>query len=94
MGFPCAKKGFQMTYDPTEAIRREQIAVINHDPGSREYLAEKHGQTWDTRELQQDFQVFGFLAPCVTVRRKSDGQLGSLLFQHNPRLYFSFSPDE
>ncbi len=35
----------------------------------------------------------GFLAPFVVVRRKADGQLGSLEFQHEPRLYFHFEPD-
>ena len=25
-------------------------------------------------------------------RRRSDGQRGSLMFQHDPRLYFSFEP--
>ena len=32
--------------------------------------------------------------PFVVVRRKSDGVKGSLEFQHNPRYYFSFSPDQ
>ena len=49
--------------DPTETIRRQQIAEINAVPGSREYLKAKHGQVWDTSELQEDFQVLGFLAP-------------------------------
>jgi hypothetical protein len=78
--------------DPTEAIRRQQLAEINTEPGSREALESEHGQVWNTQELGQDFQVEGFLAPYVVVRRKSDGQRGSLLFQHNPRLYFGFEP--
>jgi hypothetical protein len=41
-------------------------------------------------ELQQDFEVLGFMAPFVVVRRKSDGVRGSLTFQHTPRLYFDF----
>ena len=78
--------------DPTEAIRRQQLVEINAEPGGREALEAKHGQVWDTQELGRDFQVEGFLAPYVIVRRKSDGQRGSLLFQHQPRLYFSFEP--
>lgn len=78
--------------DPTETIRRKQIAEINRDPGSREWLTVKHGEVWDTTEFRQDFQVLGFLAPYVSVKRKSDGQLGSLKFQDDPRLYFGFSP--
>ena len=79
--------------DPTEAIRRQQVAEINANPGSREALEAKHGQIWDTKELQQDFEVLGFLAPYVVVRRKSDGAKGTLMFQHSPRLYHSFSAD-
>jgi hypothetical protein len=78
--------------DPTEAIRRQQLVEINAEPGSREALEAKHGQVWDTQELAQDFNVEGFMAPYVVVKRKSDGQRGSLLFQHNPRLYFGFEP--
>jgi hypothetical protein len=78
--------------DETEAIRRQQLAEINAQPGSREALEAEHGQVWDTRQLSQDFTVEGFLAPYVVVRRRSDGQRGSLMFQHDPRLYFNFEP--
>jgi hypothetical protein len=76
--------------DPTETIRRQQLAQINAEPNSREALEAEHGQVWDTGQLGQDFVVEGFLAPYVIVRRKSDGQRGSLMFQHNPRFYFNF----
>lgn len=79
--------------DPTEPIRRQQLAEINAEPGSREYLEAKHGQVWDTSELQRDFEVLGFMAPFVIVRRKADGVKGSLKFQHSPRFYFNFKPE-
>jgi hypothetical protein len=79
--------------DPTEEIRRTSLAEINLVPGSREALEAKHGQVWDTTELSQDFAVEGFLAPLVVVRRHSDGQRGSMEFQHNPRFYFNFMPE-
>ena len=78
--------------DPTEAARRERLAEINAEPGSREALEAQYGQVWDTQQLAQDFQVIGFLAPLVVVRRKADGVKGSLEFQHTPRLYFNFEP--
>ena len=78
--------------DETESIRRLQLAEINAKPGSREALEAEHGQVWDTEQLREDFNVEGFLAPYVGVRRKSDGQRGSLMFQHNPRFFFSFEP--
>jgi hypothetical protein len=78
--------------DPTETIRRLQLVEVNAQPGSREALEAQHGQVWDTSELRRDFAVEGFLAPYCIVRRKADGQRGSLLFQASPRFYFGFEP--
>ena len=78
--------------DPTESIRREMVAEINAEPGSREWLEAKYGQVWDTSEMQAEFEAVGFMAPFIVVRRRSDGVKGSLTFQHNPRLYYSFQP--
>ena len=80
--------------DPTEAIRRERLAEINAQPNSREALEAEYGQVWDTDQLRQDFEVIGFLAPLVVVRRKADGVKGSLEFQHSPRLYWGFVEDK
>lgn len=79
--------------DPTESIRRKRLAEINAEPGSRDALEAQHGQVWDTSELTNDFDVIGFAAPLVAVRRKADGVKGSLKFQHQPRFYFGFVPD-
>ena len=77
-------------FDPTEYIRMTLLTKINAEPDSREALEAKHGQVWDTDQLGEDFDVFGFAAPLVVVRRKSDDQKGSLLFQAEPRIYFAF----
>lgn len=79
--------------DPTETIRRQQLAEINADPGSRDALEAKHGQVWDTNQLREEFEVLGFAAPLIVVRRRSDGIKGSLYFQHDPRFYFDFQAD-
>jgi hypothetical protein len=79
--------------DPTEAIRRSRLAEINAHPADRQELETQHGQVWDTNELARDFEVVGFAAPLVVVKRRSDGALGSLEFQHDPRLYFGFQLD-
>jgi len=81
-------------HDETESIRRELVGQINSDPGSREALEAKHGQVWDTQELSKDFEVTGFMAPFVVVKRKSDGVIGSLVFQGSPRFYYSFTEDK
>ena len=78
--------------DPTEQVRRRMLVEINTLPSERELLEKDHGQVWDTDELSKDFEVLGFLAPFVHVRRKSDQCEGSIMFQHSPRLYFGFKP--
>ena len=79
--------------DETETARRSLVAEINAVPGSREYLEAKYGTVFDTSQLQEDFEVQGFMAPFIVVRRRSDGVRGSLMFQHSPRLYHSFQPE-
>lgn len=78
--------------DPTESIRRERLVEINAEPGSREALEAQYGEVWSTDQLREHFDVIGFMAPLVVVRRKSDGLKGSLEFQNSPRLYFNFKP--
>jgi hypothetical protein len=85
-------KGTRMS-DPTESIRREMLGEINAEPGSRADLEAKHGQVWDTDQVRNEFEVIGFLAPLVVVRRQSDGVKGSLMFQHHPRFFFGFQPE-
>jgi hypothetical protein len=47
-------------------------------------------RTWTTEQLKEEFDVIQFQAPYVIVRRKSDQRLGTLLFQHEPRVYYHF----
>lgn len=77
--------------DETEALRRQRLVEINTEAGNRAALEAKYGQVWTTQELTEHFQVIGFSAPYVVVRRKADGVKGSLEFQHQPRLYFNFA---
>jgi hypothetical protein len=65
------------------------IHIQSHDTG-----AQPVGQTWTTAELQSDFEVQGFLAPYVVVKRRADGVRGTLEFKHGPpRIYFNFKAD-
>jgi len=85
--------------DETEGIRRVRLAVINgavescHADAERKRLESHYGQVWDSGQLAADFEILGFLAPYVVVRRRSDGRKGSLEFQHSPRFYFNFVID-
>jgi len=76
------------------AQARKTLAVeINSNPAELAALEAQYGQVWNTAEMGRDFEVLGFAAPFVIVKRRADHQLGSLLFQHRPRYYFSFQAD-
>ena len=85
-----------MSHDPTESIRRSEVARINtavessDEDAERTRLEAEYGQVWDTKQLQEDFAVTGFGAPYVIVTRKTDSVVGTLEFQHGPRYYFNF----
>ena len=66
---------------------------MNVEPGERAALESQHGQVWEAQELARDFVVLGLMAPFVVVKRKADGAVGSLLFQHHPRYYFDWTQD-
>ena len=87
---PAAPAG--RTADPTERIRRRRLAELNPGRHGPE-LVRRHGRVWDPTELARDFHVLGFMAPYAVVRRRSDGRLGSLEFQHEPRFYFEWRED-
>jgi len=87
------------TDDETEEVRRERLIIINAGVESqdaateRQRLETQNGRVWDGSQLSEGFEVLGFVAPYIVVRRKSDGLKGSLEFQHNPRFYFNFVLD-
>lgn len=78
--------------DETEDARRRMVQEINDwSAKTREAAEAKYGKPiYDTEELRENFEVRGFLAPFVVVVRKSDGKLGSLLFQDHPRFYYGW----
>ena len=59
-----------------EALRRDRAAELNRNAGARQQLLARHGQVWDAEELAREFEVIGFAAPYVVVRRKTDRQNG------------------
>jgi hypothetical protein len=77
--------------DKTEDLRRQMLASGELEIGAA--LADALGESWDTEALQRDFEVLGFMAPFVVVRRRHDGKKGSLKFQHRPRVYFGWQED-
>ena len=84
-----------------EDLQRSLIMKINEQipfgatPESERIRLEKlHGRVWNTKELTKEFRVLGFRAPLVLVRNLLTNQLGTMLFQHYPRYYFGFVPEE
>ena len=83
----------EMTHEDVELLRRARALELNRNAEARQQLLARHAEVWDTEELARDFELIGFAAPYVVVRRKADGEMGSLEFQHHPRFYFNFEPD-
>jgi hypothetical protein len=74
----------------TDTVRALMLA--SGEPDRALAAAVERGEDiWDTTHLQTEFQVEGFAAPFVVVRN-ADGVRGTLMFTHNPRLYFGFQP--
>lgn len=80
--------------DITEAPRRARIAELNVAAVDRRELERRHGATWNPQELAAAFEVMGFMAPLVVVRRRADDMVGSMEFQHHPRFYFNWREDD
>ena len=76
--------------DETEDFRRKRQNELNAEKASRAWLETRYGQVWTTTELGKEFEMRGFAAPYVMVKRRSDGAMGSLEFQHSPRFYFNW----
>ncbi len=57
-------------------------------------LEQEYGHVWDTEELTAEFNLEGFAAPFIVATRKSDGKRGTLMFQHHPRFYFSWTESD
>lgn len=74
-------------------VRRKFTKAINENPKERKELEDLYGRVLDVEELKKEFDVHGFLAPFVSVTRKSDGKEGTVMFQHHPRYYFEFAED-
>jgi hypothetical protein len=76
------------------AEARIEAAQDGRDPETilRDRLSAEHGDVYNTDELREHFEVLGFAAPLVAVRRKADRVKGSMYFTHSPRLFYGFEP--
>ena len=78
--------------DHTEEMRRFAMKEMAKKSASYEKLVAHYGKdnVWTSKQVMKTFEVTSFMAPYCTCVRKSDGQVGSLIFQHSPRFYFNF----
>ena len=87
--------------DVAETTRRLAVQAINDKAqeipiddiaAHRACLESEYGvgNVWDTKELQKEFEVIGFMAPLCLVQRRLDRVKGSVTFRHSPRFYFDF----
>ena len=81
-----------MGNDTTENVRREFVRKLNAEPKGEPSRTQARSGVGHRRTATR-LRGKGFPAPLVVVRRRSDGVLGTLFFQHEPRFYFGFSPD-
>ncbi|MCK4816619.1 hypothetical protein KA005_12690 [bacterium] len=57
-------------------------------------LRRKKMEKLTTVEMTALYEVDSFCAPFVFVKRKADGVKGSMEFDHMPRFYYNFIPNE
>lgn len=79
-----------MPEDPSEKAR---AAILPLMPALADQYKKAGEETWTTEEFRRDFEAISFLAPFVSVRRRSDGVKGTLMFDHHPRVYFNWAED-
>jgi hypothetical protein len=87
--------------DITENLRRAMVQDINaqvmsdDEAAERERLKTIYGDAsiWNTKQLQEKFEVLGFMAPFCVVRDRVTRVKGSVMFVHSPRLYFNWQQD-
>ena len=64
--------------DETEHTNRSVCEQLKDEREWRVALEVIYGEVWDTSDLKRDFNVIGFLVPLVAVRRKDNGEEGTL----------------
>lgn len=81
----------------SDDVRMVMTALINADAAAtpeqelkQRLEANYPGDVYDRDSLMEKFEVLGFAAPFVAVKRLSDGKKGSLEFIHSPRFYYNF----
>ena len=82
--------------DRTELLRRHAVNGINSEIESQDANLErvrlevKYGKVYNVKEVSEEFEIHGFMAPYVTCVNRHTKEEGVLEFQGYPRFYFNF----
>lgn len=58
----------------------------------RQALEAAHGDVWGEEQFLKEFHVGAIIGTSMVVVRRSDGQVGQITYQNQPRFYFNFQP--
>jgi hypothetical protein len=73
-----------------DSALQEELTLACKDDAELRGTVDAGAPVWTTNGMQTDFKPIGFMAPFISVERRSDGAKGSLRFTHSPRFYYSF----
>lgn len=84
-----------MTSPPSRSpwTTKENPSSASSSTGTKTPEDYDEDKTWTTEQLLEEFEVLGFAMGFCVVKRKSDGQMGSLSFHHAPRVYYDWMAD-
>lgn len=76
--------------DLIDRVQREMVLDRDRKCPARAQLEKTYGPVWSQAQMEDEFAVELMAYPFATVRRRSDGAAGTLMFRQSPRLYYSF----
>lgn len=75
-----------------EMDRQMLIARVDRDKRTKAELLQNYIRVWNQEDLRKEFDTITFQKPFVIARSKRTSEVGTLLYQETPRLYFGWSP--
>ena len=89
----------EYSYDDDEntgldEARTHLSQVLNDRPRSRDYLENYYGAVYSHDELLARYEIVAFNDPQVVVQHRATSEVGSFLYQKEPRYYFEYLADE
>lgn len=81
-----------LSLEDDDTGRRSQMALeLVRSPATKEELQEHFDLVLERRELEEAFVILSYMPPFVLVRNRQTGEMGSFVYQDNPRLFWGFN---